>query len=586
MRVACILPVNQPLLFVDNAIRHFVQQDLPSRTLVLVGDRCGVPACPAARELGRFEVITLAHNRIIDPSDLGIVDRVATTTRADAVTWWLPTDWMGRDRLSRQLSQLNECGAAGVGVRDCLTYRLDTGSAEVAAGPTPGTAMLRVSSTGVDAAESDIVRVTDPPWYVSVVAHPQALSLGNRSFAEVAARIGRGIGVYERWWAGHTEPEEIDSVPGAVNVAVPLYVYDGLGSMGEYVVRSFLRSDIPVNVVASGLDRAGLHPDTLNALDVSESRLDGPTLALVWAGTPFDQFANSDPLIVISMWESTKLPAGVAQRLNRAYTVIAPSTWVAELFRKSGVTAPVIVIPQGVDPERYPLIDRPAPDPDDDAITALIVATLSPRKNIPAAIDAWQDAFRGNANARLLIKARFRWGSLDVDDPRIGVVDSEEATPGIAHWYRRADVVLALGGEGFGLPLVEAMACGLPVIALDAQGQSDVVDAARGCLLPVAAAAWVPYDDGVYTAGLRAVPDVAAVADALRWVTDNRLAAWQLGRRASDWVHRNRNIWDMGARIVDVANGTAGFVNRWFRPREDIALDSRRHHPVGSIANH
>ena len=65
------------------------------------------------------------------------------------------------------------------------------------------------------------------------------------------------------------------------------------------------------------------------------------------------------------------------------------------------------------------------------------------------------------------------------------MLEDLEPTRGIAHWYARADVLLALGNEGFGLPLVEAMATGLPVIALDSEGQSDVCADAGGLVMPV-----------------------------------------------------------------------------------------------------
>jgi glycosyltransferase involved in cell wall biosynthesis len=200
-----------------------------------------------------------------------------------------------------------------------------------------------------------------------------------------------------------------------------------------------------------------------------------------------------------------------------------------------------------VDPERYPLLTRP----NRRGLTTLVVAAATPRKNIDACIEAWERAFADDPEARLVIKSRFGWCPQVPRDPRISVVDSNETTPGIRHWYARADVVLALGGEGFGLPLIEGMACGLPVVALDAQGQHDTVAAAPDCLCAVPAAAWVPYDDGTYAVGLRAVPDVAAAADALTWVREHPTEARAMGRRASAWVHRHRNIWDMGPRMVD-----------------------------------
>jgi glycosyltransferase involved in cell wall biosynthesis len=182
-----------------------------------------------------------------------------------------------------------------------------------------------------------------------------------------------------------------------------------------------------------------------------------------------------------------------------------------------------------------------------------MVGPVAPRKNTLAGIEAWQQAFVGDPDARLILKARFGTSRLPLDDPRIRLVDENEPTRGIAHWYAQADVLLALGSEGFGLPLVEGMATGLPVIALDAAGQSDTLrPAGPDRVLPVPASGWVPYDEknpGV--GGLRPVPDVAAVVERLRWVAAHRAEARCLGREASEWALRERNIHQKAPALLD-----------------------------------
>ena len=164
--------------------------------------------------------------------------------------------------------------------------------------------------------------------------------------------------------------------------------------------------------------------------------------------------------------------------------VIVPSTFVADTCRASGVTRPVVVVPLGADPDVYhwqPREDRPG-------LVSLIVAPVDGRKHTRLAIAAWKEAFAGDPDARLIIKTTYGYHNYVPDDPRISYVDRAEPTRGIAAWYRRADILLALGNEGFGLPMVEGMATGLPVVALDAEGQADVCRDARGLLFGVPAA--------------------------------------------------------------------------------------------------
>src|SRR5206468_6458860 len=106
----------------------------------------------------------------------------------------------------------------------------------------------------------------------------------------------------------------------------------------------------------------------------------------------------------------------------------------------------------------------------------------------------------------------------------------------------QADVLLALGNEGFGLPLVEGMATGLPVIALNSEGQSDVCEGAPSCLLPVAASTWEAYNPSAFgSCGVRGVPSVVEVAGRLRWVARHRDEAREIGRAGSKWVLQHRN---------------------------------------------
>jgi hypothetical protein len=260
------------------------------------------------------------------------------------------------------------------------------------------------------------------------------------------------------------------------------------------------------------------------------------------------RFGRARDLFIKTAWDSSRLPRDWPARLNRARAVFVPSRFAARVFRRSGVTVPVVVVPEGVDPDVYPYLDRV----ERPGVVTLIVGVLAPRKNFRDGIAAWKLAFGDDPDARLILKARFQLERYVPDDPRIQVVDSNETTRGIAHWYRRADVLLALGNEGFGLPLVEGMATGLPAVALDTEAQADVCADAAGMVLPVPAASWVSVDAALYgPSGVRAVPDIAAAARRLRWVAEHRDEARAMGRRASQWVHAHRNVWDLGPATLD-----------------------------------
>lgn len=114
----------------------------------------------------------------------------------------------------------------------------------------------------------------------------------------------------------------------------------------------------------------------------------------------------------------------------------------------------------------------------------LHVGTIEPRKNIALLVRAFARARRTAGLTHCLVLAGARgWKHADVDaairEQRVGdavifagYVPSDE----LADWYRAADLfVYPSRYEGFGLPPLEAMACGTPVVTSNASSLPEVV---------------------------------------------------------------------------------------------------------------
>ena len=145
--------------------------------------------------------------------------------------------------------------------------------------------------------------------------------------------------------------------------------------------------------------------------------------------------------------------------LRSADAIVAVSEFTkAEVVALARVPAERIrVIPNGVDSVFHPLAsaDEAPSDTVSQGEYVLAVATLEPRKNLERAVQAAR-----LAGVELRVVGARGWGGVDVPGWVGEVTDAE-----LAALYRGARCVLYPSlYEGFGLPVLEAMACGTPVV--------------------------------------------------------------------------------------------------------------------------
>ncbi len=184
--------------------------------------------------------------------------------------------------------------------------------------------------------------------------------------------------------------------------------------------------------------------------------------------------------------------------LARASHLIAVSQATADdITTYLGVNAENIrVIHEGVDPN-FPGEDEPAPPNDLPSPYVLFVSTLEPRKNVIGVIEAYSEAVNRGYLGHLILVGRWGWRTETIkqaleDSPvadkilHLDYVERHE----LAGLYTMADALLFPSWlEGFGLPLLESMACGTPVITSNRSAMPEVGGDAAICIDPADASA-------------------------------------------------------------------------------------------------
>jgi 1,2-diacylglycerol 3-alpha-glucosyltransferase len=200
----------------------------------------------------------------------------------------------------------------------------------------------------------------------------------------------------------------------------------------------------------------------------------------------------------------TWLPSGLLRRVARYFSasqcnqvdgIISPSHQMLEKLREYGARTYAEIIPTGLRLEDYQYRGdgtfRQQYGIGEEDSVLLYVGRVAHEKNIPFLIDVFQEVYEQKDNVRFVIAGegpalkslKHRVNGLAMEDQVIFVGYLDRYTELMA-CYHSADVfVFASETETQGLVLLEAMACGLPVVSVASMGSEDVLVDGQGCLV-------------------------------------------------------------------------------------------------------
>ncbi len=189
--------------------------------------------------------------------------------------------------------------------------------------------------------------------------------------------------------------------------------------------------------------------------------------------------------------ESTKYQEHHANMVNQLAYAFTGCEFTKKAQMDAGVTTPIKVVPPYVSQDDFHYVDRKHTD---KPFTFLHIGIAQPRKNTGFMIDEYCNTFPDNGQTKFVIKSN-HGGTLDglasVHKDRrdlefIYTNDKPLTTPEMFELYSSADCYVNMShGEGIGMPDLEALATGLPVIGSNWDGRGPFLDNNVGWMVEI-----------------------------------------------------------------------------------------------------
>lgn len=280
------------------------------------------------------------------------------------------------------------------------------------------------------------------------------------------------------------------------------------------------------------------------------------------------------------IFETNKLPENYIEWLADCHLIWVPSSWAKNILIEHGIPDDVIdIIPEGVDPNIFNPHLR-AMMSKDNIFRFYFCGKKENRKGFPELLQAFANTFAEDNTVEMVFKADNFWSDsvkktdkvrelieevndLGLDNVRI--ISGEKTTAELAYIYSYCDAfIFPSRAEGWGLPLIEALACGLPVAANFYGGQSEYLEQVLEyitCLdfskKPIDCE---EFADMWGVGGEWAVSSTESVSRAMLQIRENHAAALERSSVASEII-REKFSWDKSAEKALISLKARGRLN-------------------------
>jgi glycosyltransferase involved in cell wall biosynthesis len=278
---------------------------------------------------------------------------------------------------------------------------------------------------------------------------------------------------------------------------------------------------------------------------------------------------SSGRWVVNQPWEFGALPKlWVEVFSTQVDEMWAVSNYVRDVYIASGIPAErVFVVPNGFDPKKFHIGTKPTKLKTKKKFKFLFVGGTIYRKGIDILIDAYMKAFTKNDDVCLVIKdmggdsfykgINFREKIAEKrkehNAAEVEYIDTMLSDEKLAGLYTACDVyVHPYRGEGFGLPILEAMACSIPAIVPNGGACLDFCNENNSLFVTAPKRYHSEKRVGDYETTIvpwLLEPSVDDLQDKMKYAESHRSEMKELGKRAYDDAHA-RWTWDHAYAIM------------------------------------
>ncbi|MFP4662753.1 MAG: glycosyltransferase family 4 protein [Halanaerobiales bacterium] len=234
--------------------------------------------------------------------------------------------------------------------------------------------------------------------------------------------------------------------------------------------------------------------------------------------------------------------------------LISPSDFVRMRLIKKGITVPITTIPTGIDLEAYRRdssgkIRKEYGLSSDDRVL-LYVGRLAQEKNIPFLLKVFKQIVAGVDDIYLmLVGGGPEYNSLQSEAESLNIskrvlFTGEQEPERVIDFYLDADLfVFPSLTETQGLVILEAMAGGLPVVAVDAAGSTSIIEDGENGLV-------VSEDEDIFARAVNRLLDNTTLYNKMQINARKKAEEMSIGNMTNKLINSYKRVLESGENIV------------------------------------